>query len=200
MIRILLIRHAATDAMSKRLCGRTRGIPLSSEGRAQAAALAEGLRGRTLAAIYSSPLERAFETARIVGDSRGMVPRIEERINELDFGDWTGKSFAELEQHELWSVYNRVRSTTTPPGGEPPVEALARIRVFVDELRSHCDRAEIAVVTHSDMIRLLLTSFLGMPLDHLLRFEIAPASVTEVSIGTGYPILHSLNRTFTQRF
>lgn len=182
--------------MGTTLCGRTPGIWLSEVGEAQARGLGEYLRGRNLEAIYSSPLERAQQTAQQIGRPLGIEPQTEPRIDELNFGAWTGRTFAELAREPDWDTYNRNRSAVTPPSGEAPLDALARSREALDDRARQHDGSEIAFVTHADVIRSLLTSLLGMSLDSLLRFEIEPASVSEVSIGGDYPVLHSCNARY----
>jgi probable phosphoglycerate mutase len=197
MTRILLIRHAATDLMSLQLCGHTPGISLSETGQQQADHLARALVHRPIEAIYCSPLERAQQTAQAIAATRGLSPIIYPSFIELDFGEWTGKSFDELRANPQWNEYNRTRSSVTPPNGEPPVEVLRRARNGLDEVVNQHPGGECAIVTHGDVIRSLLTSLLGMRLDDLLRFEIAPASVTEVWLGGDYPLIQSLNRLYT---
>ncbi len=182
--------------MARTLCGRTSGIGLNEIGRKQAETTAGALAGRTLSAIYSSPLERALETAQIIAAPHGMTPLIEDRFTELDFGQWTGKTFEELELEPRWREYNRARSSVTPPGGESPLQALSRSHAAIFEHAAQFSGGEFAVVTHADVIRSLLTSLLSMKLDDLLRFDIAPASVSELTIGGAYPIIHSLSTLY----
>src|SRR4051812_11740004 len=93
---VLLIRHALTGAVGTRLVSRLPGINLNTEGEAQACALRRRLRGERLDAIYSSPLERAIQTSRPIAEDRGLDVEAVEELNEVDFGDWTGRSFDEL--------------------------------------------------------------------------------------------------------
>src|SRR5688572_9740578 len=108
---ILLIRHAMVDACGRFLAGRTPGIHLNEEGVRQAAALRESLHDLPIAAIYCSPLERARETAAaLAGDRIGITTA--EELNEVDFGAWTGLTFAELDRRDDWLAFNRARSTS----------------------------------------------------------------------------------------
>lgn len=193
MTRILLVRHAETDVMLQKLCGRTPGIPLNEAGRASAARLGTALIHENLEAVYSSPMERAVETASYVGQ-----PIARPAFNEIDFGEWTGKTFTELQSDAVWKEYNLKRSSVTPPAGESPSGVLDRAWREMQELALYHRNATVAIVTHADVIRSLLTRLLGMSLDDLLRLEIAPASVSEVSIGGAYPVVHRTNRTFPQ--
>lgn len=185
--------------MTRQLCGRTSGIPLSAGGLDEAKQLSIGLASRSLTAIYSSPIERALATAESIAHPHRLVPIIDERLTELDFGEWTGKTFEELADSPMWVQYNRARSSTRPPGGEAPLSVLARSREALDELGRRHGRGTVAVVTHGDVIRSLLTSLLNMVLDDLLRFEISPASVTEVSYGAEHPLVHRVNTIYAER-
>lgn len=196
MTRILLIRHATTGVMKGKLCGRAPGIPLCTSGRTEALALAHALSSRKLCAIYSSPLQRACETADEIAKRQHLPVSVDDRFTELDFGLWTGKSFDELAGDSAWHIYNRSRSLVLPPGGESPAGALDRAKRGLDDIVATHDGGEAAIITHADVIRSLLTSLLGMELDHLLRFDILPASVTEAWLGNDYPVLHSMNTTY----
>ena len=204
MTRILLIRHGNTDLAQVRLCGRLPGIGLNKEGREQAARLGLHLcEQNPITAIYSSPLDRATETAAIVAakqhtESRPSDPHlavsIDEGLVELDFGEWTGMRFEDLHGLEEWRLYNSRRSLFSAPGGESLTAVQARVWATLCRLQEQHDGETIAVVTHADVIRAVLVLLLGMPLDNLLRLEIGLASVTEVMLGQGDPVIVSINR------
>lgn len=177
MTTILLVRHAAA-AVVDRLCGRTPGIPLSPAGRRQAAALAERLAGVPLAAVYSSPLERTRETTGAIAAAHQVEPIVSEPLGEVDFGEWTGLSFADLDQRPEWRRFNAVRSLAHPPGGERFVEVQRRAVAELQRLATRHPGAIVAAVTHADVIRAVVTYVLGMPIDLFARLEILPASVT----------------------
>jgi broad specificity phosphatase PhoE len=119
MTRLLLIRHGNTDLLHEYLCGRTPGISLNEEGRQQARPLGQSLCERyKLAAVYSSPLERAMETAGFVAQPQSLSVIAEEGVNELDFGAWAGARFRDLHNSPEWQSYNQNRSLRSAPGGE----------------------------------------------------------------------------------
>jgi ribonuclease H / adenosylcobalamin/alpha-ribazole phosphatase len=193
--RILLVRHALCDHVGSVLAGRTPGIPLNDEGRAQAGRLARMLADVSIAAVGTSPLQRARETAAVIAAKRDL-PVIEHAgLGEVDFGEWTGRSFVELADDPLWQQFNTLRSATRPPGGELFGEVQARAVGAVVELAAQHAGSTVALVSHADVIRAILVHVLGMPPDHLLRLEVAPASVTTVVLGGGPPLLLELNRT-----
>ena len=117
--RILLIRHGLNDYVKEhRLAGRTPGVHLNAEGLAQAAALAERLGSAALAAIYSSPLERACETAAPVAGRHGLTVQPLDGVLETDCGAWTGQSLDELSKDDLWRQVQGCPSIFRFPGGE----------------------------------------------------------------------------------
>ena len=174
---ILLIRHAMVDACGRFLPGRMPGIHLNEEGRRQALALATTLRHLSIEAIYSSPLERAHETAEAIANGT-REPLIEYQLNEIDFGEWTGLSFDELNRSHEWVIFNQHRSRSPIPGGEWMLNVQLRACRALRRLhRTHGD-ATVAVVSHGDVLRALIAKVMDMPLDRLNSFRIDPASVS----------------------
>src|SRR5689334_11122571 len=127
MTTILLIRHGETDANGKLLAGWTPGWHLNARGRQQAERLAELLAKAPLEAVYTSPLERAIETAEPIARSRGLAPLVLDDLGEMRVGEWEGKTFAELDGREEWQRFNRQRSSVRPPGGESMMETQLRM-------------------------------------------------------------------------
>jgi broad specificity phosphatase PhoE len=184
MTTLLLIRHAHMEGVGQILAGRRAGVGLSAAGAAEADALARALAALPVAAVYTSPLQRARETALPLARQRGLESIDAPGLLELDFGEWTGRAIASLETDADWQRFNRERGTARIPGGETMAEAVARARVAVTEIADRWGGRLVAAVTHSDIIRGLLTDALGVPLDHIFRLEIEPASVSVLVTGT----------------
>jgi broad specificity phosphatase PhoE len=182
------------DPVGHAIAGRTPGIGLNEEGHAQAARLGAWLREVPLAAVYTSPLQRARETASYVADAHGLQPVDAGGLVELDFGEWAGSSIAALDGLDDWYDFNVLRSVTRAPGGELMLEAQARAVATVLELVGRHAGASFAVVTHADVIRAVLCHFLGMPMDNLLRLDVAPASTSTVAFDGRRPRLTGFNR------
>lgn len=121
--------------------------------------------------------------------------QVVEALDEIDFGDWTGAEFAALDGQPRWDAWNSRRSTARVPGGESMGEAADRITSHVDALASTRAGERIALVTHCDMIRALVARTLDLSLDNLLRFEIAPASLSRLEAGAWGARVLSLNET-----
>jgi probable phosphomutase (TIGR03848 family) len=178
---VLLVRHAVTPTTGKILPGRARGLHLSDEGRRQAAATAKRLAALSaVAALYSSPLARARETAAAIGRARGLAVRLERGLLESDIGAWTGAAIKRLARRPEWAVVQRHPAGFRFPGGESFVEMQGRVDAAVRRLVARHRGRTIVVVSHADPIRVLLAHVLGVPLDLFQRIAVAPASISAV--------------------
>jgi probable phosphoglycerate mutase len=178
----LLVRHATCDAVGSRIAGRAPGEHLNDEGRAQAARLAERLAGITIEALYSSPLERARETAQAVAAKLGVDVRISDALTEIDFGEWTGASLDALHADPQWRRFNSFRSGTPIPGGESMLDAQARGVAELHRLRCGHPDGTVVLVSHGDVIKAMIAYHAGIAIDLMHRLEIAPASVSVVEV------------------
>lgn len=192
-VSILLIRHASHGQLGETLSGRTPGVMLGEAGVAQADRLAERLSGHAIDRVQASPLDRTMQTARPIAQACGCTLEPIEALNEVDFGDWSGRTFAELNGDPLWSRWNHVRSQVTPPGGEGMADAQSRIVSHMQDMAQANDGTTIAMVTHCDMIRAAVAWILGLSLDNLLRFDVDPGSVTRLAMGDWGARLIGLN-------
>jgi probable phosphoglycerate mutase len=177
-----LIRHGEKDADERLMVGRTRGIHLSSRGQEQAAAIAERLRECRIQHVFSSPLERARETAAPLARVRGVEVQLLEGLHEYDFGEWTGMSQDELRTIPEWQNFNSFRSATRPPGGEAMLEVQERFVREMVRLRAAYPNDEVALVSHGDPLRAAVCYFVGMPLDLYQRIEINVASISVLTL------------------
>ncbi len=194
MTLVLLVRHALTDVTGKRLYGRSRGISLSEAGREQAERLGARFEGLRLDGLYSSPLERCMETATAIAARTGTVPEPLEDVVEIDYGEWTGRPFTTLRRTKLWrELHGGNPSAVRFPGGETLAEAQRRTVTAIADLAERHPRKRIAVVTHGDVVSLVLAHFAGVHVDLFQRIEVAPASVSAISVGGPSPRLHRVN-------
>jgi probable phosphomutase (TIGR03848 family) len=179
--RILLIRHGVNDYVKKGLlAGRTPGVSLNDEGKAQAEAVAERLGGEKIAAVYSSPLERCQETAAPLAERLGLELGTLEGVKETDCGDWTGQALEELRKQETWTQVQVNPSGFRFPSGESMLEIQTRMASALDTLQRQHAGETIAVFSHSDPIKLAIAFYIGMPLDLFQRLEVSPASISEL--------------------
>jgi broad specificity phosphatase PhoE len=174
----LMIRHAAVDGLGVTLLGRQAGIHLNQDGKNQVDRLADRLARVPAAAIYSSPLERAQETARAIGARIGIGFQVNEALDEIDYGMWTGKSFRELNELTRWHEYNSHRSEAQIPGGESVSRFRRRACEALTRFCAVHNGNPVLLVTHADWIRTAVADRLGLCLNSFIRaFEISPASV-----------------------
>jgi probable phosphoglycerate mutase len=190
-----LIRHGSTDAVGKMMSGWLPGVHLNSVGLTQADKLAARILHAGIAAIYSSPLERALETAAPLARNLGLEIVTHPALGEVHAGELTGQSFADLDTTREWQLFNSFRSSTRLPGGELMLEVQARVISQITELcRQHPEDA-IAMVSHGDVIRAAVCHYLGIPLDFMQRFEISPGSVTILRVSAENAVVLRLNDT-----
>lgn len=158
---IFLARHGQTEYNDK---GRFQGhlpVPLDATGRRQAAELAASAAERKWAALWASPLQRARETATVVGDAIGLKPRFDERLAETDTGDWTDRPFDEVlaEDPEGFAAFRRAAKDFRFPGGESFAEQYDRVAAALADIRQ--GPLPALVVCHRGVIRLALTAATG---------------------------------------
>lgn len=193
MATLHLVRHAAHGLLGRVLAGRMPGVALSREGEAQAAALANRFTGTDIAAVLSSPVQRARETAEPIAAALGVPVTIEAGLNEIDFGDWTGLGFDGLARQPAWERWNRNRSLSGCPGGETMLDAQSRaVAAARRAAERHGDR-QVVLVSHQDVLKSILAQILGLSLDRLDRFELDPASRSVVTWADWGARLEALN-------
>jgi len=135
-----------------------------------------------MAAVFTSPILRAVQTAEAILEGRSVPMILDAALREMDVGEWDGRKFGELLGSEAWQRFNTFRSGTRAPGGEMMLEVQARAIGFLEHaVHEYRDRA-IAVVSHADVIRGAICHYLGIPLDLASRIAIEPASVSTLRL------------------
>lgn len=182
--RLYLVRHGETMANREFRYVGTRDDPLSAHGQKQATQLAEALSGLPVAAVYSSPLQRTYNTALAIAVRHSLEVQSVEDIRECDFGEWEGLSRAEVLERSPEDS-QRLRewehdSSIAPPGGESFEALQQRVCVAVERLaQAHPDQA-IVLVSHVGPIKVLLSAALGAPLSSAFRIFLDPATISVV--------------------
>jgi len=199
MPTIYLIRHGDNDYVKTgRLAGHLPGVHLNENGRQQALDLAEALSrqlpNERVKAIYSSPLERAMETADPIARAFNLeiIPR--PGLIEIDYGEWQNKSLKGLSRTKVWKRVQAAPSLFAFPGGDSFSEAQNRIVNEIKDLTSRHDEKEaVLCVSHGDPIKLAVAYFIGLPMDLFQRLMVAPASINGLFIDQGVSRLLTLN-------
>jgi broad specificity phosphatase PhoE len=180
MLDIYLLRHGETqwNANGNRYCGRT-DIALTDTGHRQARAVGEQLKSLTFDAIYSSPLERAYVTAQASGGGKPVIK--DERLIEIDFGRWEGKTKEEFsaEDPETWERWmNDPLTARAGATGETARQVIDRVNDFFNQILYQQKQSPILVVGHNGINRLYLAWKLGMDVKHYRRIHQENSAIT----------------------
>lgn len=181
MIHFVLIRHGETLwTKEKRYQGKS-NTPLTTQGRKQMKRFVSEISKYQPDIIFSSHLSRSFESAQILCEPLRKRPKIDERLAELGFGAWEGKTANEL-MAEKDSAYMQwfKGKIQTPKGGESLPSLHKRVRSFIRYCEKNFDSKKIIIVTHGGVIRMFLSEFLHLPHRQLFQFRIDPGSMTVI--------------------
>lgn len=194
MITVLLVRHATCAQMDSVLLGRALDPPLDAHGERQAVELAHALAGLPVVAVEASPARRTQETAAVIAAHFGCGWRVASDLDEVDFGDWAGRPFADLATDPRWIAWNGSRATAPTPAGENMPRLQRRIMRRLRNLRAIYPSGTLALVTHAELIRAAVLYCRRIPLDSYASVEVAPASVTTVRVSTSGAQVLDVNR------
>ena len=182
--RFWLVRHGITIWNSEqRMCGHS-DIPLSREGRVQARWLARRLQQEPVAAIYSSDLFRARETAKIIATSNNIPVHVSSAWREINFGAWEGLTYAEIaEQFQDKLQFFDDPLHTAPPAGESLTKVVERVETALTEIiATKSTEGDIVVVSHGGPLRALLCRMLSIPLAQQWQLRIDPGSLSTLDV------------------
>ena len=194
MARLFLVRHARTAETGVRLSGRTAGVPLNPAGSRQAVELAAHFQDGRIDAIVSSPIQRCLQTARPIGAVLGLPVRRDRAFVEIDYGSWTGRTLGSLRRTRLWDQLFVSPSRVAFPGGETLGGAGARAVAGCEALIAVRPGGRFVVVSHGDIIKSIVSHYLGQPFDLFQRIVISPASVSVIDVPAhGFPRVLSSN-------
>ncbi|MEZ4510424.1 MAG: MSMEG_4193 family putative phosphomutase [Chloroflexota bacterium] len=177
MTTIILVRHGENDWVKKhRLAGWIPDIHLNENGQKQAEAAAERLAHLPVQAIYSSPVLRCMETAVYIANRHNLEITQLEDIGEVRYGKWEGEKIKKLVKNPLWGVVQFFPSRMRFPHGEALREVQFRAIQALEQLTQHHPDDLIVVVSHADLIKLVMAHYLGVHIDLFQRIIISPAS------------------------
>lgn len=201
-MRLVLIRHAHSQSnASGVLSGRLPNIHLSEKGIKQSQQLSERLGYFAVAQLRVSPMERCFETISpwlndvVLKNSPDFEPILDPSLNEVDYGDWSGKKLITLARKKEWRTVQESPSRMYFPGGEGIAQMQSRAMSVVHELATLPDSKTAVIVSHGDVIKSIVASALGTHLDEFQRIIIDPASVSVLDYSGIKPRVLLLNDT-----
>ena len=198
---VILLRHGrSVSNTAHTLAGRSEGVELDEKGFAQAAALAERLDGLPIKALIRSPLLRCRLTLEPLAAALGLEPQIDERLSEVDYGQWTGRQLGELVKEPLWTVVQQQPSAAVFPDGEGLAQVQARAVAAVREhdrrlAEEHGGDALWVACTHGDVIKSVVADALGTHLDSFQRITADPASMSVIRYTSVRPFVVHVNHT-----
>jgi probable phosphomutase (TIGR03848 family) len=198
---VILLRHGrSTSNTAHTLAGRSEGVELDDKGRRQAAELVDRLGELPIRAVLSSPLLRCRQTLEPLAAALGVDVQVDDRLAEVDYGEWTGRKLAELFNEPLWAVVQAHPSAAVFPGGEGlaavQMRAVAAVRGHDARLAEQHDGDVLWLAcTHGDVIKAVVADALGVHLDGFQRISADPASVSVIRYTRLRPFLLHSNHT-----
>jgi broad specificity phosphatase PhoE len=182
------------EQTDSRLYGRVVDAPLSAQGERQVEAVAARLAAIEHIRIESSPRLRTRQTAAAIASQHGMQDvAIAAALDEIDFGDWSGSTFAELQADPRWRAWNSLRSRAATPAGETMASVYDRVLEHMQLLAKDRHDCTTVLVTHGDVIRAVVLAGLRASVDGFWRLSIAPASITRITLADNELIFDGIN-------
>jgi probable phosphomutase (TIGR03848 family) len=198
---VILLRHGrSTSNTAGVLAGRSEGVDLDDKGREQAAGLIDRIGDLPITAVVCSPMLRCRRTVEPLAEALCLQPVIDDRLSEVDYGDWTGRKIGDLAKEPLWRVVQAHPSAAVFPGGEGLAQVQARAVAAVREhdrrlAEQHGGDALWLACTHGDVIKSLIADAYGIHLDGFQRVTADPASVSVVHYTQLRPFVLHVNHT-----
>jgi probable phosphoglycerate mutase len=191
---IYMIRHGRTDWNDeRRIMGREQ-VPLNDAGREMVEAVAGHLAGEGIAAVYTGTLARARETADILASAWGVELIEEPRLDESAYEKWVGMSYSELKGDPDFDLYGTRPTASNFSSGEGMSGIQERALAAVARIAGETRGVKTALVSHADVIKPVITHYLGMDLDLMHRLALANASVTLLDLAyPGAPRIRYMN-------
>jgi len=185
-VTVILLRHGrSTSNTAHVLAGRSEGVDLDERGREQAEALVSRIGAAPVRALVSSPLLRCTRTLEPLAAALGLTPVIDDRLTEVDYGEWTGRKLGELVKEPLWKVVQAQPSAAVFPSGEGLAQVQARAVTAVREhdrrlADEHGGDTLWLACTHGDVIKSVVADALGTHLDSFQRIVADTASMSVI--------------------
>ncbi|MEJ2751971.1 MAG: MSMEG_4193 family putative phosphomutase [Chloroflexota bacterium] len=183
MTTFFIVRHGENDWVKKnRLAGWLPGVHLNENGVQQAQDAGVRLAPQSIKAIYSSPVTRCVETAEIIAPYFQLPVLLNEAFGETRYGDWEGKKVKKLAKKPEWQIVQFFPSRNRFPSGEALREVQFRAVQAMEKLSEQHKSESVVVVSHADIIKLVLAHYLGVHIDLFQRIAVSPASVSVLQL------------------
>jgi broad specificity phosphatase PhoE len=181
MPKVYLLRHGQSEANVRGiLAGPDNSVKLSEKGRRESRIVSKHLQKIEFTHIYSSPISRCLQTVDPLTSAKPQIPLLlEERIQEMNYGDWNGKDLKSLSKKREWKSIQNQPSKFKFPQGESFTQLRKRVQSFLNEIESKT--GPILVVSHGDVIKMILTCTLELSTDNFQKFLIQPASISIIN-------------------
>jgi broad specificity phosphatase PhoE len=194
-LRLFVVRHGETAWVRERRFAGSRDIPLTETGRRQCAAVARALTGTVVAAVYTSPLERARASAEVIAGPLGLPVQIAPAFSEMAFGPWEGLTGQEVRERfpEAWEQWRSSPHLSKMPGADTLDAVAGRVTEGLETLRTAHPGQTVVLVSHAIVTRVLVLAALGLGLDRLWSVDAAPAGITEIEYDADWATVHRMN-------
>ncbi len=193
--RLFAVRHGETDWSRERRFAGGRDVPLTDAGRVQCEAVAKALAGSAVAAVYTSPLERARTSAEVIAKPHRLAVTVEPAFREMAFGEWEGLTRDEAAARfpEQMTAWGATPHLAVPPGGEALTDVAARVAEGVRELIVLHEGETVVLVSHAIVMRLIVLAALGLGAERLWTVDASPAGITEIEYQGAWVTVHRMN-------
>jgi len=184
----VFVRHGETDWNREKRVQGSKGAPMNPAGHEQAKGLARVLWEVPLAAVYSSELPRALETASYVAGPHRVNVTTDPRLNEIHHGDWEGLAESELPDLELYKKWREDPTSVNLPGAESLAQVRDRAVEAMREIAARHPASEglVAVVSHQIVLAVLKCHVLDRPWNQIRRLALGVASYEVLTTGEGF--------------
>jgi len=195
MTRLYLVRHGETELNVKKVCYGWTDCPLNQNGIQQAQKVARLLQDMTFDAVISSPLQRAKETAAMVGKIPPEELILDERLKELNFGSWEGKHYLTIQEEdpENWHTWVEHWKEAAPPGGESFVQMYQRVEESVKEILEKFDQKTLLLVSHQGCLRTIMCILLHMGYEGFMHFNFQQDTYSLLEVENGFCVVRKIN-------
>jgi len=194
MPQLYLLRHAQSEANLRGvLAGPDNSVNLSDRGRKQSVKVSKHLQNINFQEIYCSPISRCLQTIQPLLGSKPRIQVVQEvKIQEMNYGQWNGKDLKALSKKRDWQSIQSAPSKFTFPDGESFNQLRRRVSSFLSEISDK--DGPLLVVSHGDVIKMMLACTLDLPTDKFQNFVIEPASISIVYYGSKAKNIISVNQ------